>query len=179
MVIKTKRVARWCVGFVKALNGGGGPGVKPRGLHIIFINHILNQQPTDGFHVAAFHWATWHHAICPKSATWRIRIRPLSTNQILPCHHCQFSCHMFHVICTAATSSVRHMPRQLYGLPSQHPFFPVWQFEQIAITFAPDVRLRRNELRWVRNDEGYKPICFEAILRTLIFEVKFDPWSRF
>jgi hypothetical protein len=58
-------------------------------------------------------------------------------------------------------------------------FLPVWRIEQIAITFAPDVRLRRNELRWVRDDEGYKPICFEAILRTFIFEVKFDPWSRF
>jgi hypothetical protein len=70
-------------------------------------------------------------------------------------------------------------PVSCTACPVSTLFFPVWRFEQIAITFSPDVHLRRNELRWVRDDEGYKPICFEAILRTLIFEVKFDPWSRF
>jgi hypothetical protein len=34
-------------------------------------------------------------------------------------------------------------------------------------------------LRWVCDDEGYTPVLFEAIPRTLIFELNFDPWSRF
>jgi hypothetical protein len=87
-----------------------------------------------------------------------------------------------------ANSSLPHnrtiIPRQhlygLYGLPSQHPiFFPIWQFEQITISLAPDVRLRQNELRWVHDDEGYALVHFGEIPRTLIFELKFDPWSRF
>ena len=86
-----------------------------------------------------------------------IRIRHVMK---LPSHH------------TIAMSAVR--PTQ-----STSFFFPVWWFEQIAITFAPDVRLRRNELRWVRDNEGYAHVRFEAIPRTLIFGLKFDPWSRF
>jgi hypothetical protein len=116
----------------------------------------------------AFHWATWHLPIAHNHATCRHITRPQSTNQ--------------KISTSPATLTVRS-PRQLYGIchvsctacPVNTLFFPVWRFEQIAITFAPDVRLRRNELRWVRDVEGYKPICFEVILRTLIFELKFAP----
>jgi hypothetical protein len=87
----------------------------------------------------------------------------------------------YHVNSTMSACMVK--PRHLYGLyglPSQRPFFfLVWRFEQIVISLAPDVCLRRNELLWVCNDETYAHIRFEAIPRTLIFELKFDPWSRF
>jgi len=54
-------------------------------------------------------------------------------------------------------------------------FLPVWLDEHIAISLTPDVRLRRNELHRVRNDEVYSLIQFEVILGTLNFWAKFDP----
>jgi hypothetical protein len=121
-------------------------------------------------HVAPFHSIIKCHVSSPYSTT--ISQPELATSAARVYLHAT-SLYGRHISCTAyATSAVR--PAQ-----SAPFFFPVWRFEQIAITFAPDVRLRRNELRWVRDVEGYKPICFEAILRTLIFELKFAPWSRF
>jgi hypothetical protein len=69
--------------------------------------------------------------------------------------------------------------RTIQTVQSAQFFLPVWRFEQIAISLVPDVRLRRNELCWVRDDDGYALVHFEAIPRTLIFGLKFDPWSRF
>jgi hypothetical protein len=48
-------------------------------------------------------------------------------------------------------------------------FLSVWQNEQIAIYGAYDVRLSPFKLRWVRIDEAYAHVHFEAILSTLIF----------
>jgi hypothetical protein len=69
------------------------------------------------------------------------------------------------VVRTATSAAVQD------GLYSQHPFFflPVCHFEQNAISLAPDVRLNPNELRWVRNDEAYTLVRFEAIPSTLNF----------
>jgi hypothetical protein len=58
-------------------------------------------------------------------------------------------------------------------------FLPVWQIEQNVISHSSDVRLTPFEVRWVRDDEAYAPVHFEAILNTLIFGLNFDPWSRF
>jgi hypothetical protein len=66
-----------------------------------------------------------------------------------------------------------NMPRSLISLSPI--FLPVWRFKQIAITSF----LNPNKLRWVCDDKGYALIRFEAIPRMLIFELKFDPWSRF
>ena len=70
------------------------------------------------------------------------------------------------------------LPRQQpYGLYSQHPFFlPVCRFEQNAISLSSDVRLNPNELCWVRDDETYAPVRFEAIPSTLNFEKNLIPW---
>ena len=54
-------------------------------------------------------------------------------------------------------------------------FLLVGRFEQNVISLSSDVCLNPNELRWVRDDEGYAPVRFEAIPRTLIFELNFDP----
>ena len=116
--------------------------------------------------MVAHDWATWHHTIGTINATCRIPIRPH-----LPIQNCHI---------TSATSAYGLCHINLYGLHSQRPFFlPVWRSEQIAISLALDVRLRWNELRWVHDDEVYALVHFEAIPRTLIFELKFDPWSRF
>jgi hypothetical protein len=110
--------------LAKNFNGGGGPRVEPRGLHKNF--ERPNGQ-TQG--------ATWQPFIGPRGAllfaqlkaTCQNVIRPLSTNQNLPRQlGCHVSCHGCIIMprhCTAFTSAVRPMPRQLYGLPSQHPFF--------------------------------------------------------
>jgi hypothetical protein len=55
------------------------------------------------------------------------------------------------------------------------PFLHVCHFEQNATSLAPDIRLNPNELRWVRNDEAYALVRFEAIPSTLNFLAKFDP----
>jgi hypothetical protein len=54
-------------------------------------------------------------------------------------------------------------------------FLPVCHFEQNAISLSSDVYLNPNELRWVREDEAYAPIQFEAILSTLNFEQNLIP----
>ena len=154
----------------KCLCGGEVRGSNPTD-SITFYKHTTNQ--FLGCHVVAHDWATWHHAICPKFATCHNMIRSLSTNKWLPHHQLPCQCTSNHVTCT---DMPHHHPYGLYGLPSQHPvFFTVWRFRQIAISLAPDVRLRRNELRWIRDDEGYTLVCFEEIPRMFIFGLKFDP----
>jgi hypothetical protein len=131
--------------------------------------------------VAALDWATWHPNIRPtrchvsqyNSPTYNQSTIAMSPASRLP--HRQVPRH-----CTVTTSACTDVQSACTDCPVSVPFFfPVWRFEQIVITLGPDVCLRRNELRWVHDDESYKPICFEAILRTLIFELKFEPWSRF
>jgi hypothetical protein len=48
-------------------------------------------------------------------------------------------------------------------------FLPVCHFAHNAISLAPEIRLNPNEFHWVRNDEAYALIRFEAILRTFNF----------
>jgi hypothetical protein len=55
-------------------------------------------------------------------------------------------------------------------------FLHVCRFEQNVISLSSDVRLNPNELRWVRDDEAYAPVRFEAILSTLNFEKNLIPW---
>jgi hypothetical protein len=63
----------------------------------------------------------------------------------------------------------------LYGLYSQQFFLPVWQIEQNVISHSSDVRLNPFEVRWVRDDEAYAPVCFEVIPNTLIFGLNLTP----
>jgi hypothetical protein len=137
------------------------------------INFLTNNQPIAGCHVAAHDWATWHQ----------------TTNQKMPrvetpfAHICQSETAMSSYATSMSLCHIRPLPRQhvwtVRTAQSAQFFLPVWRFEQIAISLSSDVRLNPNELRWVCDDEGYAPVRFEAILRTLIFELKFDPWSRF
>jgi hypothetical protein len=168
----TRASRKWCQNVEPLRNQapksevlGAWGAIWPRPAH----KRAKHQQPINGCHVAALHWATWHLSIAQENATCRTITRPPSTN-----HNCHISCQGVRMSMSLYTATSGRT-----ACPVSPFFFPVWRFEQIAITFAPDVRLRRNKLRWVRDDEGYKPICFEAIPRTLIFEVKFDPWSRF
>jgi hypothetical protein len=49
-------------------------------------------------------------------------------------------------------------------------FLPVWKIEQNVISHSSNVCLTLFEVRWVRDDEAYTPIQFEAILSTFNFE---------
>jgi hypothetical protein len=133
--------------------------VEVTGSNPVDSNNILYKQPITGCHVAAHDWATWHR----------------TTNQILP--HVAMS---FIHICQLSTTQLCHVS---YGLPaavrtvqSTSLFLPVCHFEQNVISLAPDVRLNPNELRWVRNDEAYALVRFEAIPSTLNFEQNLIPW---
>jgi hypothetical protein len=55
-------------------------------------------------------------------------------------------------------------------------FLPICRFEQNAISLSSDVRLNPNELCWVRDEETYAPVRFEAIMSTLNFEQNLIPW---
>jgi hypothetical protein len=52
----------------------------------------------------------------------------------------------------------------------------VWKNEHNTISCSYDVRLSPFKLCWVRNDEAYAHVRFEAIPRTLIFEQNLIPW---
>jgi hypothetical protein len=140
---------------VKSLHSGGGPGVEPRGLqYILHKTNRTNKRVTRGAHGLG-HVSSYH---LPPKDTCHFLIRQLPTNECFPRHFCTVvrSCHV--------------RPYGLYGLvQSASKFLPVWLDEQIAISLAPDVRLRRNELRWVRNDEAYALVQFEVIPSTLNF----------
>jgi hypothetical protein len=101
-----------------------------------------------------------------------------TVNQNMPCHRTDvWSSHI-----TSSKSAYGHATSasvRTVRTAQSTLFLSIWRFKQIAISLAPDIRLRRNELRWIRDDEGYALVRFEAIPRTLIFWLKFDPWSRF
>jgi hypothetical protein len=130
--------------------------------------------------VAAHDWATWHQTIgqnMPRVSRLFVHIcQPISTTSTTTSvyEHATSSYGLCYII-------IRRLPRQhLYRLYSRHNFFlPIWRFEQKAISLSSDVHLNRNKFCWVCDDEGYTPIQFEAILRTLIFELNFYLWSRF
>jgi hypothetical protein len=123
--------------------------------------------------VAAHAWATWHQTTCQNDATCHIMIRPhipINDYHIINYHVIVQTCHII----------VRPLPRQHpYELYCQHIFFTYLTIQTDRDISLIHVCLNPNELRWVRNNEGYAPVHFEAIPRTLIFELNFDPWSRF
>jgi hypothetical protein len=97
---------------------------------------------------------------------------PMSECHITICHLSVRMCHVVIWRCHVIIRTIR-------TVQSTHLFLHVWRFKQIAISLSSDVRLNPNELHWVRDDEGYTPVRFEEIPRTFIFELNFDPWSRF
>ena len=136
----------------------GGPGVEPHGLqYILTIDQTTNTGVPRGSqwlgHVAPNHW--------PKTTMCRHRIHPMSANHNLPRHH------------RYSHTDLPHQP--VRTVQSASIFLFVWLYEQIAISLAPDVRLRWNELCWVCNDEAYALVRFEVIPSTLNFWAKFDP----
>jgi hypothetical protein len=152
------RHIRWRTGWAalpKSLPLPGG-----RGVESCQLQQILNQYIGD----------TWRPLIGP-----RVTI-PFTANKPrhMPTVHTT-ACHMSYN--PVSYGLPRQHPYGLYGLYSQHPFFlPVCRFEQNAISLSPDVRLNPNELRWVRDDEAYAPVRFEAIPSTLNFEQNLIPW---
>jgi hypothetical protein len=86
---------------------------------------------------------------------------PTTCRTTLPC-----------VIRSATSASIR----TVWIVQSAHLFLPVCRFEQNVISLSSDVCLNPNELRWVRDDEAYAPVQFEAIPRTLNFEQNLIPW---
>jgi hypothetical protein len=137
---------QWCIfraNFVKVLYSGGGHRFESGRLQ-----NFDEQTKTNNKGV------TWQPMTGPRGttpfaendATCHNTIRPDVNHQCLPrqlphgshtmpCHHvktCHVSVRSFHVSiridCTDCPVSIR--------------FLPVWRFEQIAISFAPDVRLR-------------------------------------
>jgi hypothetical protein len=75
-----------------------------------------------------------------------------------PCHVSNGPCH---VICTDCIVN---------------KFLPVWQIRQNTISRSYSVHLNPFEVRWVRDNEAYVPVHFEAILSTLNFEQNLIPW---
>jgi hypothetical protein len=100
-----------CEGVVEC----GGPGVEPRGLHKVLIN-----EPKS---ISQYRGATWQPFIGPRGTFPFAYNMPRVTMLLVhsqPIDDCHITCH---VDCTVATSAVRPLPRQLYGLPSQHQIF--------------------------------------------------------
>jgi hypothetical protein len=126
--------------FAKALHAGGGHGVDSGGLQINF-------KPINRGYVAAIDWATCRHSIHCKQATSPANC----ANSCLPC-----------VVRPSTLASVR-------TVQSAPLFLLVCHFEQNAISLALDVRLNPNELCWVRNDEAFALVLFEAIMSTFNF----------
>jgi hypothetical protein len=120
--------------------------VEVTGSNPVDSNKVLYKQPITWCHVAPYNQ--------PNAATFRNVIRP----------HLPTVCHsaLPHVIRTTTSAAVQIVQ-------STSIFFPVCHFEQNAISLAPNVCLNPNELRWVRNDEAYAPVQFEAIPSTLNF----------
>jgi hypothetical protein len=115
--------------------------------------------------VAAIDWAMCRHPIHCKQATSYANCPhnclPCVVHLPLPC--VVRPCHIS--ICTDCTN---------YTVNTF--FLPVCHFEQNAISLSFDVRLNPNELRWVRDDEAYALVRFEAIPSTLNFEQNLIPW---
>jgi hypothetical protein len=110
-------------------------------------------------------WATWHQTIHLDNATCRHPIHhqlstwfPATCRTALP--RVVWYCHVsIRTDCTVSTF-----------------FLHVCHFEQNVISLSSDVRLNPNELCWVRDDETYAPVQFEAIPSTLNFEQNLIPW---
>jgi hypothetical protein len=167
----------WQAGWValsKDLVYGGGPRFETHRLHKKKFNI-----PQTRCHVAAHAWATWHHTTCKKLAMHLNLIRPRVTqfsNQNFPCHLSKSS-DTSPTMCEVVPFHVSMYG--LYELYSQQFFFPIWKIEQNAISHSSDVHLTSFEMSLVRANETDAPICFEVIMITLIFGLKFYPWSRF
>jgi hypothetical protein len=78
------------------------------------------------------------------------------------CMACTISCHIS-TVRTIQSTKILH----------------VWQNEQNVISCSYDVCLSPFKLHWVRNNEAYTHVRFEAILNTFIFEHKLIPWIRY
>ena len=138
--------------------------VEVTGSNPVDSNKVLYKQPITRCHVAAHDWAIWKR----------------TTNQILP-HVAMSFVYIWQLSATQPYHVSYGLPRQqsygLYGMYSQHPFFlHVCHFEQNAISLTPDIHLNPNDLCWVRNDEAYSLVRFEAIPSTLNFEKNLIPW---
>jgi hypothetical protein len=139
---RKNRPNTWRVGgltFVKALEWWGGPGVEPRGLHIILINQtkptankwVPRGSPSLG-HVAPFH----SPKICHVSHITHCQ----------PITYCHVTCHVTvrsprqHCTASATSATVRTVRT---GTVSIQFFLPVWLGEQIAISSPYGLRLRK------------------------------------
>jgi hypothetical protein len=119
-------------------------------------NKILNKQPIIWCHVVAHDWATWHRTTNHNMSC--VKIPSIQLYQL--CHSslpCGISTSMSAVVWT------------IQFVQSASFFLSFFHFEHNAISLAPDVRLSPNEFFWVRNDEAYALVRFEAILSTLNF----------
>jgi hypothetical protein len=117
--------------------------------------------------MAAHAWATWHHTICQKDAT----CHKIHSPTCLPLDFQLNSSTSSNSASNSATtcgSIPCHV--SLYTDCTVNKILPVWKNEQNMISHSSDVCLNPFELRWVREDEAYTPVHFEAILSTLIFE---------
>jgi hypothetical protein len=121
-----------------------------------------------------YHGATWHHTICPKRCHTTQFVSVSNDSSISLPLNCQLSTDTSPATCGSVPCQV-----SCTDCTVNKCFLFVWQNEQNMISHSFDVRLNPFELRWVREDEAYAPICFEAIPSTLIFGLNFDPWSRF
>jgi hypothetical protein len=133
---KGAAVAYWD-GFVKPLYRGEVRGSNPTASMKFY---KMNQQPTDGCHVAALDWATWH-------AKFEMNCH-VSTNYSSSCHPIKI-CHISQTakssaMCACHVSTVR--PCHVAVRPAQSAssfFLPVWLGEQTSITSPYGLRLRK------------------------------------
>jgi hypothetical protein len=148
------------VAFAKTLPYGGGPGFEP-----LWTPKILNANkrvprgsPCLG-HVAPPKFAN-KHATCPNHS-------PHVTS-------CQSTCLPHHLYHATSAYDPCHVSNCTDCTVSK--FLPVWQIEQNVISHSYSVCLNPFKVRWVRDDEAYVPVHFEAILSTLNFEQNLIPW---
>jgi hypothetical protein len=114
--------------------------------------------------VAAIDWA-----MCQHSIRHHFHVSYANSSTRLPTNTCHMSYGPCHVLYGPATStSVR-------TVQSTH-FFCLFVDLNRTISLSSDVHLNPNKLCWVRDDEAYAPVRFEAILSTLNFEQNLIPW---
>jgi hypothetical protein len=82
--------------------------------------------------------------------------------------------------------SIKFLPRKLFPIITYHvsnctdctagKFLPVWKIKHNTISPSYSVCLKPFKVSWVRDNEAYTPVHFEASLSTLNFEQNLIPW---
>jgi hypothetical protein len=119
-------------------------------------------------------WATWHLYTCPQTCHMSNLDLTTCMPMCLPNQHPLYLPHHYMLVRLVKLVSTSALYR-LYGLYN-HQNFACLARKQIVIYFAYNVCLSPFKLHWVCINETYTQVCFEAIMRTLVFR---PSWTYF